>query len=106
MRKLILLLSLFICSLSHAQKITVKGTVTDASTGDPVPGTTVLISNTLKGTQADFDGKYTLEANKGDALEFSSLGYLTQKVTIQNSNIINIVLVEDSQQLEEVVVIG
>lgn len=105
MRKIILLLSILICSLIQAQKITVKGTVTDVLTGTPIPGVTILIANTLKGTQSDFDGKYTINADQGAVLEFSSIGYITEKATVQG-DVIDITLTEDSQQLDEVVVIG
>lgn len=105
MRKLILLLSILMCSLIQAQKINVTGTITDALTGEPIPGAIVLILNSSKGAQADFDGKYTIESSKGEVLEFSSLGYTTKKITVDKS-VINVVLEEDSEQLGEVVVVG
>ncbi len=105
MRKLILLLSILMCSLIQAQKINVTGTITDALTGEPIPGAIVLILNSSKGAQADFDGKYTIESAKGEVLEFSSLGYTTKKITVDKS-VINVMLDEDLEQLGEVVVIG
>jgi len=105
MRQLILLSLLMCCSVLLAQKITVKGRVTDGLTGESIPGATILIVETQKGTQVNFDGDYTIETIKGAVLEFSSLGYESKKVTV-TSNILNVYLDESSEQLEEVIVIG
>lgn len=65
-----------ISSSVWAQK-TVTGKVTDDA-GVPVPGASVLIKGTSKGTATDFDGNYTIQANDGDSLEFSSVGFSTE----------------------------
>ena len=105
MRKLILLFSILMCSLLHAQKVTVKGTVKEAIFDEPIPGATVLILNTTKGTQADFDGNYSIDTNIGDVLVFSSLGYVSKNVTVDSSTI-NVTLQDSTEELEEIVVIG
>ncbi len=105
MRKLILLFSILMCSLLHAQKVTVKGTVKEAIFDESIPGATILILNTTKGTQADFDGNYSIDANMGDVLVFSSLGYVSKNVTVDGSTI-NVVLEDSTEQLDEIVVIG
>jgi len=105
MRKLVILLFMVLCTIMQAQMITVKGKVTDALTGEPIPGATVLITKTSKGTQTNFDGDYTLSALQGEELEFRSLGYATKKVTVKG-NVVNVVLEEDSEQLDEIVVVG
>jgi len=85
---------------------TVSGTVTEQSTGSPLPGVDIRISGTNTGTTTDFDGKYTIDnVADGSVLEFSFMGYKTQQVKV-NSNQINIALVEDTETLDEVVVIG
>ncbi|WP_411030143.1 SusC/RagA family TonB-linked outer membrane protein [Spongiimicrobium sp. 3-5] len=90
----------------HAQDITVTGTVTDAQTGIPIPGVSVVEKNTTNGTAADFDGYYTITVPIGSALTFSSLGYLTRDVAMEGQTVINIALSEDAAQLDEVVVVG
>ena len=75
LRNLILLL-LFGLQTGFAQQKTVKGTITDES-GLPLPGVNVLVKGTIKGTQTDFDGNFTINANEGQVLVFSFLGFKT-----------------------------
>ena len=91
--------------ITNAQDITVKGKVTDAQTGDPIPAVTVLISNTTKGVQTNFDGEYSINVSKGQSLEFSSIGYASKTIKVV-SETINVTLSEDLEQLDEVIVIG
>lgn len=96
-----------ISSSVWAQK-TVTGKVTDDA-GVPVPGASVLIKGTSKGTATDFDGNYTIQANDGDSLEFSSVGFSTETKKVAGggkSLVINVLLKEDVQQLDDVVVVG
>ncbi|HKJ07234.1 MAG TPA: SusC/RagA family TonB-linked outer membrane protein, partial [Flavobacteriaceae bacterium] len=89
-----------------AQTYEIKGTVTDAS-GEPLPGVTVLVKNTTNGASTDFDGIFTIaNVNQGDFLAFSSIGYATKEVVITNSNYLNVQLQEDTESLDEVVVVG
>ena len=84
----------------------IKGTVTDAS-GVPLPGVNIVLkSDTNKGTQTDFDGNYTIQANKGDILVFSYIGFATQNITLGDATTMNVVMQEDASELEEVVVVG
>ncbi|UOY04859.1 TonB-dependent receptor [Muricauda sp. SCSIO 64092] len=87
------------------QTFTVSGTVTDVN-NTPVPGVNVIVVNTTRGVQTDFDGNYTVEVASGEALRFSYIGYTTQTVEITDQQTLDIVLQEDSQKLDEVVVIG
>lgn len=88
-----------------AQNISVSGTVSDAN--GPVPGVNILIANTTRGTQTDFDGNYTLNDVPPDAtLVFSYLGYISQEIIVNGRSSINVTLKEDTEQLDEVVVIG
>lgn len=61
-----------------AQTLSVKGTVTDENKV-PLPGVTVLVKNTTRGVSTDFDGKYEIQAQQGDVLVFSSVGFATQE---------------------------
>ena len=83
--------------------IKAKGVVTDAN-GEPLIGVSVLIKGTSQGTITNFDGAFEIQAAKGDVLEFSYVGYESQAITLENSNILKIILSEDSEILEEVVV--
>ena len=107
MRKLIVLISfIFISNTLYAQSINVKGVVTDAVTGETLPGVNVIIKNSLKGDVTDFDGNYKISSvPKGSILVFSYLGFETKELTVDNE-IINVVLEESSETLNEIVVIG
>ena len=72
----------------------------------PLPGANVLVKGTTNGTQTDFDGNYTIEADSNATLVFSYLGFATQEVAIAGQTTINVVLSEDANQLSEVVVLG
>ncbi len=99
---------LFLCfsfislGVSIAQtKIT--GKVTSQTDGEPLPGVNVIIKGTTKGTETDFDGKYTIEAKPGSILEFSFIGMKTFTAIVGNDKVINVTL-QEGQLLDEVVV--
>ena len=83
----------------------VSGTITDKS-GEPIIGANVVIKGTTNGTITDIDGNYTLDVPVSTILQISYIGYLTQDVPVNGKQQINIRLVEDTQQLDEVVVVG
>ena len=84
----------------------VSGTVVDAS-GLPVIGAGVLIDGTSSGAVTDENGKYSLEVPTGDSiLEFSCMGYQTLKISIDGRKVVDVTMREDTQFLDEVVVIG
>jgi len=89
------------------QQQTVTGKVTDAATGEPLPGVYIRIDGTNAGTITDAEGNYSLETTSPNAvLVFSFVGYNTENVTVAGKSVINILLVADLTELEEVVVIG
>lgn len=102
-----LTLSLFaLCTtLVFAQQKTIKGIVVDA-TGEPLIGVNVSVKGTTIGIITDIDGKYTLEVPTNATLVFSYIGYRTQEHSIGNQTTINITLQEDTQNIDEVVVVG
>ena len=105
MNKLLCTVMFFLCvAFGYAQQITVKGTVKDGS-GQPLMGASVLVKGTSHGTAADFDGNFELKVDKGVTLVISSVGYKSREVAAK-AGTMNIVLQEDTQQLEDVVVIG
>ena len=81
----------------------VKGVVKD-ETGLPLPGVSVKVKGTSRGTQTGVDGQYTLDAQPGEVLVFSFVGYLTKEITVGTGDTANIVLAPDSKNLNEVVV--
>lgn len=86
---------------------TVTGNVIDATNGTPLPGVNVIEKGTSNGVATDFDGNFSIEVSSADAiLVFTSIGFLTQEVSVGNKTIINISLAEDTERLDEVVVIG
>ncbi|WNH10683.1 SusC/RagA family TonB-linked outer membrane protein [Thalassobellus suaedae] len=100
------LLGLILCLPIYGQNDnTVKGRVSDES-GMPLPGVSVIIKNTTKGTATDFDGNYTINANTSDILIFRYLGYKTQEVSANGKSTLDVSLVEDASKLDEVVVVG
>ncbi|MGZ3765916.1 MAG: SusC/RagA family TonB-linked outer membrane protein [Mucilaginibacter sp.] len=82
---------------------TIKGIIKDIK-GQPLPGVSVMVKGTTHGTQSGTDGGFTIQANIGDVLVFSYLGYKKQEVPVTATTLLNIVLVEDNSQLQEVVV--
>lgn len=98
------LLVAFSMQFSYAQEKTVTGTVTES--GLPLPGVTIMVKGTDKVTQTDFDGKYSVRAKAGDVLEFTFVGMQTKTVSVAASNVYNIVMEEDVEQLGEVVVVA
>ncbi|WP_139956648.1 SusC/RagA family TonB-linked outer membrane protein [Flavicella sediminum] len=82
-----------------------SGLVTDAQ-NIPVPGVNVLVKGSAKGTATDFDGAYQMNVAKGSVLVFSFVGFQTKEVTFTGQSSLDVQLIEDSSQLDEVVVIG
>ena len=88
------------------QRITVKGQVTDASTGEPLPGAAIIEKGTSNGTSADIDGNYQLTVPAGSTLIASFIGYVETSATVSTKTVVNIAMSPDSQFLDDVVVIG
>lgn len=104
--KIVFLLLLFTPGFLAAQLGTVRGVILDEDGGDPLPFSNVLNKRTNTGTVTDLDGAFSVEAQIGDTLEFSYLGYMAKKLAVTDFNPITVRLAESSAQLEEVVVIG
>ncbi|TXE09128.1 TonB-dependent receptor [Gelidibacter salicanalis] len=102
-----LLLVFFLFGFMAVQaQVTVKGTVTDATNGDPVPGVNIMEKGTSKGVITDFDGKYSIDVSSNGTLQFSYVGYATQSIAVNGKQTINVVMEEQSEGLNEVVVVG
>ena len=100
----VLLFSVFAVR-AYAKNKTVSGVVVDA-TGEPVIGANVLQKGTTNGTMTDYDGKFSLEVPNGTTLEFSYIGCIPQSIKYNGEATMKVVLKEDTQALDEVVVVG
>ena len=106
LRRIAMLLCMLVVQItySQSQKITVTGTISDAS--GPLPGVVVIINNTTNGTQTDFDGNFSIEAKVGAILDISYVGMISLQKTVKNSSPLQITMEEDTEALEEVVVVA
>ncbi len=112
MKKLLLIWAMILAFVSVIQaqnSISVRqvtGRVTSVEDGSALPGVTISIKGTARGTQTDANGNYTLSAASNTTLVFSFVGLNTQSVSVGNQSVINVALSTDSRQLSEVVVTG
>ncbi len=97
---------LLLANIAQAQVVNLTGKVTDQSTGEPLPGVTIVIKGTTYGTITDFDGIYSIQVSTGATMAFSYVGYLSQEIQIKNQTTLNVALKLDTEQLNEVVVVG
>lgn len=100
-----LILLMFCCCNLMAQNIKVTGKVIDALS-EPIIGASVQVSGTTNGVITDFEGNFSLGAQKGDILHISYIGYVAQDVKVAGPQTMKIVLKEDNEMLEEVIVVG
>ena len=99
-----LLLILFLSVSAFDQTYEVSGTVID-SDNQPLPGVSVSVKGTTKGTTTDFDGNYSLQVNSGEVLVFTFVGFETQQVTLSGQSTVNVTM-KSGLELDEVVVVG
>lgn len=106
MRYGIIKLMVLLCTAyGFSQTKTITGTVSD-NTG-PMPGVNVLVKGTTNGVVTNFDGEFSIEnVSDTDVLVFSYIGFVTQEITVGSQNSVNVVLQEDTQALDEVIVVG
>ena len=98
-----MMLGMLLSVQAFAQSLTVTGVVKD-NMGEAVIGANVVVKGTTNGTITDFDGNFTLTANKGDIIVISFIGYQPQELPAAAN--MNVILKDDSQLLDDVVVIG
>ena len=96
--------SLLLLGMTAYAQTAVNGTVIDAANGEPIIGASVLEIGTTNGTITDWDGNFSLTVKPGAKLAISYMGYKTQEVTAASS--LSVKLAEDSELLDEVVVVG
>jgi Ca-activated chloride channel homolog len=110
MKKILFLFALIALTsgrFAGTQEREISGTVRNASDGAPLPGVTVLIKGTTRGTATAADGRYTLQVpGANTVLVFSYVGFVTSEITVGDRNRIDVALSADTQALQEVVVTG
>ncbi len=106
-KNLFLLFALLLFGLTAtAQSRTITGTVTDVADGSPLPGVSILIKGTSKGTSTDQHGKYSLSIpNDNAVLVFRFIGYMTQEIKVGKQEVLDVKLQLDNRQLHEVIVV-
>lgn len=92
-------------SVEALEFVTITGKVLDP-TGEPLPGVTIIIDGTSTGTVTNIDGQYSIEANEGDVLVFSFVGFERVRRVVGSSNVIDVTMAEDLSSLEEFVIVG
>ena len=106
MKEIISILFLILtCAGSLSAQATVQGTVVDDQ-NLPLPGVSVLVKNTFRGTMSDADGTYTISAQPTDTLVFSMVGMVTQQIPVGTKTRIDVILATETTLMDEVVVIG
>jgi TonB-linked SusC/RagA family outer membrane protein len=104
LKKIFVLGFLLLGAYAHAQNV--SGTVSDLD-GSPLPGVSVIIKNTTNGVTTDFDGNFVLQnVNIGETIVFSYIGFATREIIVKNFESLRVSLNEDTQSLEEIVVVG
>ncbi len=107
MKQTIFALLFFLSSLAvHAQELNVKGVVTSADDGLPIPGATVVVKGKTTGITTNLDGVYSLKVSGNSTLIFSFVGLKSQEIAVNNRTTINVSLASATEAIEEVVVVG
>ncbi|MFA5330369.1 MAG: TonB-dependent receptor [Prolixibacteraceae bacterium] len=107
MKKTVLALLILMASFAgFAQGLQVKGVVTSADDGQPIPGVSIVVKGTTNGTMTDIDGNYSLTIPGNSTLVFSFIGLQSQEIAVNNKTTINVVLTTSSENIDEVVVVG
>lgn len=105
-RFLLILMLVGLPIFASAQSMLVSGVVYEAGTKDPLPGVNIQVKGERLGTTTDFDGEYALQANQGDTLVFSFVGFKSVTKVVGSQKVINVLMEEETSMLEEVVVVG
>ena len=105
MKKTLLFLAFLVVAFQVEAQQLIKGKVTD-DTNSSLPGVSIQVKNTLRGTFTDLDGNYSISAAPADTLVFSMVGTTTQRIRVGSQTVINVKLLTEATSLSEVVVIG
>jgi len=92
--------------IQQPERINITGKVTDAFDNVSLPGVSIVIAGTTRGTTTDIDGVYELLVNEGDSVVFSFIGYKTEKIKVGKVRVVNVSLSEDTEMLDDAVVVA
>lgn len=108
MKKYLLLIVILILPIivMAQNKITISGNITSASDSEPLIGVSILEVGTTNAAISDIDGNYKLSVNAGSTIKFSMISFTSQEIKVTKEEVRNIAMKEDTELLEEVVVIG
>ena len=106
MKKLLTILFLGMSLCAFGQKVTVTGTVVGGANETPLPGVHVIEKGTTNAVAADANGEFSLNVPVGAVLEFTYIGYVPKDVVVTGAGMIRVVMQEDSDMIEDVVVVG
>ena len=106
MKKLLFMFMFLVSAQFIFAQVTLTGTITDAASGMQLPGVSVIEVGTTNGTITGEDGKYSIEVTTGSTVRFSFIGFKGHKVVASESATVNVDLKEDSEILEDVIVVG
>ena len=101
-----MLLLLLCYSSAFAQRITVKGVVTDGATGESLPAVSIVVQGTSMGTISDVNGVYSISVSPDATLTYSFIGYQLQSISVAGKTTINVALIGQANELQQVVVVG
>ena len=99
-------LTLLVTASAFAQSVNVKGVVTDATTGEPVPFAAIQLKGTMTGGSADADGNYSISVPSDATLIFSAIGFVTIEEPVAGKAVHNIALSPDAQSLQETIIVA
>jgi iron complex outermembrane receptor protein len=103
---LILMLSLLLGNIAMAQQSVLTGKVTDGASGESLPGVSIVVKGTTRGTITNVDGNFSIEAANGETIQFSFIGFKSQEIVVSGQKNLAVTLTVEDEQIEEVVVIG
>jgi TonB-linked SusC/RagA family outer membrane protein len=106
LKLIIITLLFFYASSSWAQELSITGSVRSAVDNEPLIGVTIVIEGTTTGVITDYDGKFIINAQPGDLITVSYIGYEKQTIQLDNQTVLNIALNPSTEELEEVMVVG
>ena len=105
-KMLFVAIATLMCGLAYGQNITVKGVVTDSSTGEPLSGAAILVKGTPQGVVADFNGAYSIVVSPDATLGFTTIGFKDAEIAVNGRTVINVALDPDLEMLDETIVIA
>ena len=103
---LLLVAGLIFSHISFAQTTSISGKVTDQSTGTPIPGVTIVVKGTTNGTITSPAGIYSINAQTGDTIQYSFIGYKTYRLIVGQAKTYNVILKVSTEKIDDIVVIG